>query len=67
MLEALSRDEVAARACVEPQQVEEHVGAGSLVPGPRGTFTVGDARRIVMIVGILTSGLPLPAIGAAER
>jgi adenylate cyclase len=64
-MEALSRDEVAARAGVEPQQVEELVGAGILVPGPRGTFTVGDARRIVMIVGILASGLPLPAIGAA--
>jgi adenylate cyclase len=65
MTEALTRDEVAARAGAKPQQVEELVAAGILVPSGAGTFTIGDARRIVMILGILEAGLPLPAIGAA--
>jgi len=65
MAEALARDAVAALAGVEPAQVDELVDAGILAPGAGSEFTVGDARRIVMLRGLLDAGLPLPAIAAA--
>jgi adenylate cyclase len=65
MTEALSRDEVAARAGVDAAQVDELVAVGILQPRADGTFTTGDGRRIVMIRGLLEVGLPLPALGAA--
>jgi len=65
MSETLTREGVAARAGVEPAQVEELIGVGILKPGSDGSFTIGDARRIVMIRGLLDVGLPLPALAAA--
>ena len=67
MTEALSREAVAARAGVPPGQVDELVDEGVLVPNAEGAFTVGDARRIVMVRGVLDAGLPLPAVGMAVR
>jgi adenylate cyclase len=65
MPESLSRDAVAARAGAEPAQVDELVQAGILTPDAAGAFTVGDARRIVVVRGLMEVGLPLRAIAAA--
>lgn len=65
MTDALSRDAVAARAGTDRPQVDELVAAGVLAPGPGDTFTEGDARRIVVVRGLLEVGLPLPALGEA--
>jgi adenylate cyclase len=67
MTEAVSRVDVAAMGGVDPDAVDELVAAGILTPTAAQTFTVGDARRIVMIRGLVEAGLPLEAIAAAIR
>ena len=62
----LSAAEVAARAGVEPEAVEELTSVGVLRPVDGG-YTLSDARRIRLVGSVLEAGLPLASVSAAVR
>ena len=63
----LTREEVARRAGVDPEHVDQLVELGILRPGAGDTFSPGDARRARWIESLERAGVPLDGIAAAVR
>ncbi|MGH2678472.1 MAG: adenylate/guanylate cyclase domain-containing protein [Actinomycetota bacterium] len=63
----LSRQEVARRAGVEPEQIDRLVELGILTPIAADAFSQGDVRRARWIDSLERAGLPLEGIAAAVR
>ena len=61
----LSRAEVAERAGVSPDEIEELIDLGILAPGPGGELCETDAKRATIIRTMREAGLPLEGLAAA--
>jgi adenylate cyclase len=64
-VDAISRDDVAARAGVDPDHVDALVRLGILTPGADGSFTPGAARATRVVRDLERAGLPLDGIAEA--
>ena len=62
-----SRQEVAARAGVDPDYVDRLVELGILRPGSGTTFSPGDVRRARWVQSFERAGVPLEGIATAVR
>ena len=62
-----SRQEVAARAGVDPDYVDRLVELGILRPGSDTTFSPGDVRRARWVQSFERAGVPLEGIATAVR
>ena len=62
-----SRQEMAARAGVDPDYVDRLVELGILSPGSGNTFSAGDVRRARWVQSFEQAGVPLEGIAAAVR
>ena len=62
-----SRQEVAAKAGVDPDYVDRLVELGILRPGTGTTFSTGDVRRARWVRSFERAGVPLEGIAAAVR
>jgi adenylate cyclase len=63
----LTREEAAARAGVDVEQVDELILAGALQPASDGALTSADVRRIGIVRSMLDAGLPLDGIARGLR
>ena len=63
----LSRSEVAERAGVSPDEIDELIGVGILSPGPGDELTETDAKRATIIRTMIEAGLPLDGLAAAFK
>ena len=62
-----SRQEVARRAGVDPDYVDQLVELGILRPGTGDTFSQGDVRRARWVHSLEVAGVPLDGMAAAVR
>jgi adenylate cyclase len=62
-----SRQEVAARAGVDPDYIDRLVELGILNPGNGNTFSAGDVRRARWVQSFERAGVPLEGLAAAVR
>ena len=62
-----SRQEMAARAGVDPDYVDRLVELGFLSPGSGNTFSAGDIRRARWVQSFERAGVPLEGLAAAVR
>ena len=62
-----SRQEMAARAGVDPDYVDRLVELEILSPGSGNTFTTGDVRRARWVQSFEQAGVPLEGLAAAVR
>ena len=62
-----SRQEMAARAGVDPDYVDRLVELGILSPGSGNTFSAGDVRRARWVQSFEQAGVPLEGLAAAVR
>ena len=62
-----SRQEMAARAGVDPDYVDRLVELGFLSPGSGNTFSAGDVRRARWVQSFERAGVPLEGLAAAVR
>ena len=62
-----SRQEMAARAGVDPDYVDRLVELGILSPGSGNTFSAGDVRRARWVQSFDQAGVPLEGLAAAVR
>jgi len=63
----VSRDEVAARAGVEPSYIDRLVDAGVISPARPDRFSPGDVRRVLFARSLEGAGIPIDGVGAAIR
>lgn len=63
----LTRDELATRADVTPERVDELTDAGILRPGSDRRYVAGDVDRIRIIGAFTAAGVPVDALAAAVR
>jgi adenylate cyclase len=63
----LSPAEVAARAGVDTELIARMVDERVLVPGPDGTLSIADVRRVGIVHAMLDAGLPLTGIAEGMR
>jgi len=63
----LQRDEIAAKAGVDPAFVDRLVELGALTPSDDGRFSSGDIRRARLFKGLDTSGIAVEDVAAAIR
>ena len=59
--------EAAARAGIEPPELDQMVELQMIVPRDDGVFTSGDVRKAALLAGLGAGGLPLEAIAAEIR
>ena len=59
--------EAAARAGIEPPELDQMVELQMIVPRGDGVFTSGDVRKAALLAGLGAGGLPLEAIAAEIR
>jgi len=62
-----SRQEIAARAGVDPDYVDRLVELGILSPSSGNTFSAGDVRRARWVQSFDQAGVPLEGLAAAVR
>jgi adenylate cyclase len=62
-----SRQELAARAGVDPGYVDRLVELGIVTPGSGDTFSPGDVRRARWVQSLERAGVPLDGMAAAVR
>jgi len=63
----LTVGDIAERAGVRVADIQEFVQLGLLVPGARGQFVEGDAKRATVLQAMRESGLPMDALAAGFR
>ena len=63
----LTRDELATRADVAPERVDELTDAEILRPGSDRRYVAGDVDRIRIIGAFTAAGVPVDALAAAVR
>ena len=62
-----TRQEVAQRAGVDPDDVDRLVGVGILTPDAAGAFSPGDVLRARWLQSLERAGVPLEGLAAAVR
>jgi adenylate cyclase len=66
-VERVSREQLAARAGVEPAYVARLIEAGILEPDEAGLLSERDVRRVRIVQTLEGAGLPLAGLGEAVR
>jgi class 3 adenylate cyclase len=66
-VERVSREQLAARAGVEPAYVARLIEAGILEPDEAGLLSERDVRRVRIVETLEGAGLPLAGLGEAVR
>ena len=66
-VERVSREQLAARAGVEPAYVARLIEAGILEPDEAGLLSERDVRRVQIVQTLEGAGLPLAGLGEAVR
>lgn len=61
----VSKQEVADRAGVDLDRVDELIALGILVPDGDGSMTAGDVRRARLVEGLVRAGLPVRSLAEA--
>lgn len=64
---ALGPDEIAQRSGVPIEGIRDLIREGILKPHADGSFGIADARRAMLIQGLLATGIPLEQLGASFR
>jgi adenylate cyclase len=62
-----TRDEVAARAGLDPAFVARLIDTGIVTPDDLGRFTVADVRLVTLVQSLEGAGIPLDGLAAAMR
>jgi adenylate cyclase len=62
-----SREEAAARAGIEPSQLDRLVSLGIVAPAEPGRFSSGDVRRTLMATSLEEAAIPLDHVVTALR